>query len=176
MHPTRSYNSVCLFIAIIVNSVFDYIVPKYKDFEETIDMAPGQLKSLLGSIRRRPTRAPDGKTDAEVNGNVLSEKTSIVHDLTHMSLKNAGTVASAITTLASGDPLDDKELMLEHGVSMLQTLPANSGLASTVSNQFIGMLWNDLPHPPPTSAGPTARYRRHDGGCVIQNTTTDSAY
>jgi len=26
------------------------------------------------------------------------------------------------------------------------------------------MLYNDLPHPPVTLAGPTARYRRHDGG------------
>lgn len=26
------------------------------------------------------------------------------------------------------------------------------------------MLWNDLPHPSPTQAGPTTRYRRHDGG------------
>jgi hypothetical protein len=26
------------------------------------------------------------------------------------------------------------------------------------------MLWKDLPHPSSTQAGPTARYRRHDGG------------
>lgn len=26
------------------------------------------------------------------------------------------------------------------------------------------MLWGDLPHPPATLAGPTTRYRRHDGG------------
>ena len=123
---------------------------------------PSQLKSFLGTIRRKPSKAPDGKTDQEA-GVATAQKTSLVHDLTHLNLKQARTVAQAITTLASGEPLDDKDLLLEHGVSMLQTLPLNSGLSQTVSNDFIGMLWNDLPHPPSTKAGPTARYRQHDG-------------
>jgi hypothetical protein len=126
-------------------------------------MAPGQLKTLLGSIRRKPARAPDGKRDDEAAVNGVSEKTSIRHDLAHLGLKNAKTVAGAITTLASGEPLNDKDFLLENGVSMLQSLPTNSGLSETVSNNFIGMLWHDLPHPPPTMAGPTARYRKHDG-------------
>jgi hypothetical protein len=96
-----------------------------------------------------------------VNG--TTKKTSIVHDLTHLGLKGTATVAQAITTLASGEPLNDKELLLEHGVSMLQSLPLNSGLSQTISNDFIGMLWNDLPHPQPTMAGPTSKYRQHDG-------------
>jgi hypothetical protein len=124
---------------------------------------PGQFKTFIGSIRRKPTRAPDGKTDQEANGTATKEKTSLAHDLTHLNLKQAKTVASAITTLASGEPLDDKDLLLERGVSMLQSLPLNSGLSQTVSDGFIGMLWHDLPHPPPTTAGPTARYRQHDG-------------
>lgn len=124
---------------------------------------PGQLKTLIGTIRRKPARAPDGKQDSEAAAAPVSEKTSIGHDLTHMGFKNARTVASAITTLASGEPMDDKELLLENGVAMLQSLPTNSGLSETVSNNFIGMLWNDLPHPPPTTAGPTARYRQPDG-------------
>lgn len=56
------------------------------------------------------------------------------------------------------------ELLLEHGVEMLQGLPPNSGLGAKVSDGFISMLWNDLPHPSSTHAGPTTRYRRHDGG------------
>lgn len=124
---------------------------------------PSQLKALLGSIRKKPARAPDGKSDSEASGNKMSEKTSVVHDITHLSLKNAATVAQAITTLASGEPMNDKELLLEHGVAMLQSLPLNSGLSQTISNDFIGMLWNDLPHPQPTMAGPTSKYRQHDG-------------
>lgn len=119
---------------------------------------PSPLRSLIGSIRKKPSQAPDGKT-VEVQ-----EKTSVVNDVAGLGIKNAAKVAGALTTLASGEPLNDKELLLENGVNMLQHLPSNSGLAEMVSNQFIGMLWNDLPHPPPTTAGPNSRYRRHDGG------------
>ena len=126
-------------------------------------MAGGQLKQLIGTIRRKPTKAPDRKSDAEarmVNG----EKTSIMHDLTRLGLKNAETVVDGLTSIASGEPLDDKELLLEHGVSMLLSLPLNSGLADKAAKDFIKMLWHDLPHPATTMAGPTARYRQHDGG------------
>lgn len=120
-----------------------------------------QIKALIERIKRKPTTTPDGKTDEEA-GEVV-KYTSVGHDLKHLNLKQAKMVAQAITTLAKGEPLDDKELLLEHGVSTLQTLPLNSGLSKSISNGFIEMLYNDLPHPPPTSVGPTARYRQHDG-------------
>lgn len=123
---------------------------------------PGPLKSFIGSIRRKPTRASDGRSE-EANGAVNGHKTSIGHDLAHLGAKNTKTVINAITTLASGEPVDDKDLLLENGVSMLQELPPNSGLSQKVSDAFITMLWHDLPHPPPTFAGPASRYRRHDG-------------
>ena len=122
----------------------------------------GNLTSFFGAIRRKPTNAPDRRTDEEVQPD--NEKTSLWHDLTHLGIDNAETMGQALTTLASGDPMDDKELLLEHGVRMLQSLPSNSGLGARVANDFIKMLYNDLPHPPGTIAGPTARYRRHDGG------------
>jgi hypothetical protein len=127
-------------------------------------MAPGQLRTLFGTIKRKPSKAPDGKTDEEVTGVASTEKTSLLHDLTHLNVKDAGTVLQALTTLASGKPLNDKEDLLEHGVAMLQSLPPNDGLSETISNDFISMLWHDLPHPASTMAGPAAKYRRHDGG------------
>lgn len=123
---------------------------------------PGKLSSLIGSIRRKPTRAADGRSDVAAGGS-NNKKTTLGEDVKHLGLKNAKFVASAITTLASGDPMDDKEFLLENGVAMLQSLPLNSGLSETVSDGFISMLWDDLPHPPPTAAGPTTRYRKHDG-------------
>ncbi|KAF2274484.1 linoleate diol synthase [Westerdykella ornata] len=124
---------------------------------------PGQLKALLANIRRKPTRAADGRS-AEASGAVNGEKTSLGHDLANLGTKNTKTILNAVTTLASGDPIDDKDLLLENGVSMLQSLPMDSGLSEKISDGFITMLWHDLPHPPPTLAGPTSRYRRHDGG------------
>lgn len=123
----------------------------------------GKLQALIGSIRRKPEKAPDGKSNQEASGEADTKKTSVGRDLTHLKVKQASTVAHAITTLASGEPMDDKELLLENGVSMLQTLPPNSGLSSTISDAFITMLWNDLPHPATSTAGVTARYRQHDG-------------
>jgi hypothetical protein len=91
------------------------------------------------------------------------QKTGIVSDIRGLGVKDAKFALDAITTLASGEPLDDKDLLLEKGVQMLQGLPLNSGLSAKVSDGFISMLWNDLPHPTPTHAGPSARYRKHDG-------------
>lgn len=128
-------------------------------------MAP--LKSIIQSIKRKPTaKAHSARPDslAIANGPVEVEKTGVLHDLVNMGVKNQGTMLQAFSTLASGEPMDDKELLLENGVSMLQSLPPNSGLSEKVSDGFIKMLWHDLPHPPPTFSGPTSRYRRHDGG------------
>jgi hypothetical protein len=126
---------------------------------------PSTLGRLVGSIRRKPTTAPDGKSDQEeavVNGDA-GKNTSIGHDIAHLGFKNVKVVLDGLVSLASGEPMNDKELLLEHGVSMLQTLPANSGLGPAVSNAFISMLYGDLPHPPSSLAGPSTRYRKHDG-------------
>lgn len=124
-----------------------------------------QLKSILGSIRKKPaSKYADGRSEEEASGQAMVKKTTIGHDVRTMGLKNTRTIAEAITTLASGEPMDDKEGLLEHGVAMLQSLPLNSGLSEKISDGFISMLWGDLPHPIVSYAGPTARYRRHDGG------------
>jgi hypothetical protein len=128
---------------------------------------PTQLKSFIATIKKKPSKATDGRSEekaATAVGATLNEKTGVIHDLTHLGLKNTQTVAHALTSLASGEPMDDKERLLENGVSMLQGFPPNSGLSETISDGFISMLWSDLPHPAPTLAGPTSRYRRHDGG------------
>lgn len=122
------------------------------------------LSKIWGMIWSAAPTAPDGKTDLEAAGNVSDDKTSLLHDLLHLGGTNSRTVVQAFNTLASGDPLDDKKWLLEHGVAMLQSLPPNSGLSAKVSGLFIKMLWRDLPHPPATLVGPRDRYRRHDGG------------
>ncbi|KAF3911304.1 hypothetical protein ABW21_db0203035 [Orbilia brochopaga] len=132
-------------------------------------MAP-QFKSLFQSIKRKPTKTRGERPSSFANGTPTEEKTSILHDLTHLNLKETTTVAQAITSLASGEPLDDKKLLLENGVSMLQGFAPNSGLSQKISDGFISMLWHDLPHPYPTMAGPASRYRQHDGsGNVLSN-------
>ncbi|PWN51100.1 linoleate diol synthase [Violaceomyces palustris] len=119
---------------------------------------------VVETIWRKPATAADALTDAEDAGpNATVKKTSLLHDLTHLGLRNTLTIAQALTTLSSGEPINDRELLLEHGVSMLQSLPANSTLGSGTANALIGMLWKDLPHPAGTICGPSAKYRSADG-------------
>jgi hypothetical protein len=124
---------------------------------------PSQLQVLFGKIRKKPTHASDGRSAEASSGLKHQQKTGIVSDITGLGVQNAKFALEAIATLASGEPLDDKDNLLEQGVQMLQSLPLNSGLSAKVSDGFISMLWNDLPHPTPMHAGPSARYRKHDG-------------
>lgn len=117
-----------------------------------------QLRKMIFSD---PPTAPDGRTDAEAAPAPPAEKTTVLHDLTHLDHKKAATMLQAFNTMASGEPIDDKDLLLEHTVSMLQSLGPNSGLGTKASNGLITMLWQDLPHPPGTVIGSS---RRHDGG------------
>ena len=81
---------------------------------------PNQFKSLFGTIRKKPTRAADTSSPEVANGHTNGNvKTSIGHDLANLGLKNAKTIVEAIPQLGSGDPIDDKELLLEHGFSQL---------------------------------------------------------
>ncbi|KAM3476257.1 hypothetical protein MY5147_003294 [Beauveria neobassiana] len=122
-----------------------------------------KLKTLLGALLSKPPSAPDGKTDQEAAAIAPKKETSIVHDLLHLDLQQVAALAQGLTTVASGEPIDDKELVLEHGINMLQTLPPDSGLGNTISNDFITMLWHDLPHPAQTNIAPSTRYRSGDG-------------
>lgn len=162
---TELLRRAIIFSAFLPLTLTFYFVALTVDlvFGDSVTM-PSQLKSIIGSIRKKPTKAADGRSEEASAGVVQAKKTSIGHDLRNLGLKNTRTFAEAITTLASGEPLDDKDLLLEHGVSMLQSLPLNSGLSGEISDGFISMLWGDLPHPVVTYAGPTARYRQHDGG------------
>jgi len=123
-----------------------------------------QFGKLFGTIAKKPPTAPDRKSDDEAAATPEVKKTSILHDLLHLDDKEKETILQALTTLAAGKPLDDKELLLEHGVNLLQTTPLDSTLGPDIGNKFISMLYHDLPHPPATLAGPTSKYRRHDGG------------
>ncbi|KAJ3035169.1 hypothetical protein HDV00_004291 [Rhizophlyctis rosea] len=125
----------------------------------------GKITNFVETVLRKPSSAPDGLTDAEASptGKEPTEKTSIFSDLLGLGAKNDKTLLQMAEAFASGEPMNDRELLLENVVSMLQKLPANSGLEDQISNGLIGMLWRDLPHPPATVIAPETRYRTGDG-------------
>ena len=46
-----------------------------------------------------------------------------------------------------GNPIDDHALEIDKIIVMLYTLPPNSQFGALISKIFIGLLWNQLPHP-----------------------------
>ncbi|KAL8280949.1 hypothetical protein RQP46_006628 [Phenoliferia psychrophenolica] len=62
-----------------------------------------------------------------------------------------------------GKPINDRQLLLEHGVSFLQNLPPGSDVGKLAANKLIEFLWYDLPHPPASHIGKAGIYRSADG-------------
>ncbi|KAI5479247.1 hypothetical protein MNV49_003941 [Pseudohyphozyma bogoriensis] len=131
-----------------------------------IELGQGFINMARASLAPMPI-APDGLTDAEVNAQAPTNR-GLLADVFYTAKngtlnKNGRTVVQGLIQLASGQPLNDRELLLEHGVSLLQSLPPNSAVGSKAANALIGMLWKDLPHPPAAYVGNDSIYRKPDG-------------
>ncbi|KAE8185322.1 hypothetical protein CF328_g7582, partial [Tilletia controversa] len=122
------------------------------------------IAKLLEVVNRKPVETLDGLTNEQAAPpNKESQHTSLVHDLTHLSTRDAVRMGEGFTNLVLGGPMDDRKLGLEHGVELLQKLPNDSSLGEKLADSFINFLWNDLPHPPAMYIGPEYRYRSADG-------------
>ncbi|MBW0561260.1 hypothetical protein O181_100975 [Austropuccinia psidii MF-1] len=80
--------------------------------------------------------------------------------------QNLEALKNTLTSLTK--PLDDRKLLLEDIVGLLATsarqpLHGPRPSVNVLQGQFINLLWNDLPHPPPTDLSPQHRYRSADG-------------
>ncbi|KAI8816475.1 linoleate diol synthase [Fimicolochytrium jonesii] len=123
-----------------------------------------KLRQLVETVFRKPSSAPDGLTDAEAAGpTVEKKKTGALHDIIHLGPKGDYTLGQLIAAFTSGEPMNDRDLLLEHILIMLQKLPPSSGLNEQISGSLIGMLWNDLPHPAATTVSATDKYHSADG-------------
>lgn len=81
------------------------------------------------TVRRKPSTAPDGLSSSEAsptsskpksNGSVLAD---VVHSARSGTLGRDGrTVLQGLTTMSEGQPMNDRELLLEHGPSTVSTL------------------------------------------------------
>ncbi|KAF2762562.1 linoleate diol synthase [Pseudovirgaria hyperparasitica] len=80
----------------------------------------------------------------------------------YKTFQNAKTIFQVLLSRVSGQPIDDRALLLEGIVSLLQDLPSNSPANATISSAFIRLLWHEVPHPSATLIGPESRYRRPD--------------
>ena len=53
-----------------------------------------------------------------------------------------------VANVLLGIPIDDRDAEVEKVIVMFSTLPSDSRLGALISKIFIGLLWNQLPHPP----------------------------
>ncbi|KAE8216067.1 hypothetical protein CF319_g8959, partial [Tilletia indica] len=119
---------------------------------------------LIGAINRKPVTTPDGLTDEQAAApNQVAKYTPLLLDLGRLRGKDAVRIVEGIRSLIFGEPMNDRNLYLEHGVEFVQKLPPNSALGEKLANLFIKRLWVDLPHPPAMYIGPKDRYRSADG-------------
>lgn len=78
----------------------------------------------------------------EEAGYAHAKDTSVLHDLTHLGGKNLMNMAHALKDLSSGEPMDDRKLMLENGgeleESLLSEVPATlSSLVFSAHSIFV---------------------------------------
>jgi hypothetical protein len=62
-----------------------------------------QLSKIIGTIKRKPSSAPDGMTDDEAAAVKEVKDTSVIHDLLHLKSKDALTLAHALKDLSKGE-------------------------------------------------------------------------
>lgn len=107
----------------------------------------------METIAAPPPNTGDGLTENEAKA--LSDKPQNSKGLlpTMMAQAQSGTLVSDASTLlavlesATGE-IDDREMLLERIVTLLQGLPSDSSLQQTITETLLKMLWNDLSHPP----------------------------
>ncbi|KAL4872959.1 Psi-producing oxygenase A [Aspergillus spectabilis] len=113
--------------------------------------------AVSASLRPLPTETGNGTYITEPT------QTGLVTDLGHVDLKDIRTLADVIKNAATGEPVNDKQYIMERVIQLAAGLPSTSRNAAELTKSFLNMLWNDLEHPPISYLGPDSMYRKADG-------------
>ncbi|KAL2862868.1 peroxidase/cytochrome P450 family protein [Aspergillus lucknowensis] len=113
--------------------------------------------AVSASLRPLPAATGNGTYVAE------STKTGLARDLSHVDLEDIRTLADLIKNAATGEPVDDKQYIMERVIQLAAGLPSTSRNATELTESFLNMLWNDLEHPPISYLGADSKYRKADG-------------
>ncbi|KAJ5224070.1 Psi-producing oxygenase A [Penicillium chermesinum] len=113
--------------------------------------------AIRASLKPLPTETGDGTY-------VPSDTTTgLAKDLSHIDLKDVKTLVDVAKSAVSGDPVNDREYIMERVIQLAADLPSTSKNGKEVTNTFLNMLWNDLKHPPISYLGRDTSYRKADG-------------
>ncbi|KAG7444916.1 heme peroxidase [Guyanagaster necrorhizus] len=97
------------------------------------------------------------------NGTVLPKVLADLQEEVKKGLPlSHSTIAALLDYIHNTDSLDDRKLLLEHGLVFLSRMPPGP-LAQSLQNKAISLLYNDLSHPPATYIGNEYKFRSADG-------------
>ncbi|KAI9680215.1 MAG: hypothetical protein M1829_001452 [Trizodia sp. TS-e1964] len=132
--------------------------PDHTATREDVTKVFEQYAQLIHAAQRPlPTQTGDGT--------YLEEKqhSSFFTGINKLGFKDVGTVMQVLKNKQAGGPVDDKTYIMEKVIQLVSALPPLSKLRVELTNQFIGELWKNLPHPPLSYLGDSFMYRQADG-------------
>jgi linoleate 8R-lipoxygenase/9,12-octadecadienoate 8-hydroperoxide 8R-isomerase len=123
------------------------------------------LGSLAGaSLAAVPDQTGDGSKLSPDDKNALYKRIEgDLQDMAHLGVSDVKTLTELFSTKMSGEPVDDKTYLMEGMIRTASKLPDGSKNRTTLTNQFLTQLWNDLQHPPLSYLGAKYQYRSADG-------------
>lgn len=83
--------------------------PDSNGLEKTVSQAE---QALRASLRPLPTETGDGTYIKD------KSPTGLVRDMSHMDLKDIGTILDVVKNAASGSPIDDREYIMERVIQV----------------------------------------------------------
>ncbi|KAJ9312670.1 heme peroxidase [Paecilomyces variotii] len=115
-------------------------------------------KVITASLRSLPTETGDRTYVTEP-----SATTGVLKDLGHVHIKDVETLIDVTKSAATGEPVNDREYIMERVIQLAAELPSTSRNGKALTNTFLTQLWNDLKHPPLSYLGSEFAYRQADG-------------
>lgn len=122
--------------------------------EETFKSVVGVIQGLTAPL---PTKTGDGSYIPD------TKPTGLVDDLVNLRRGDVRTLIAQAKSTLTGDPVNDKNYLMERLLKVASELPPNSKNASVLSNEIVQQLYDNLQHPPPAQLGDEHRYRTADG-------------
>ncbi|THC94398.1 hypothetical protein EYZ11_006127 [Aspergillus tanneri] len=114
-------------------------------------------KVVSASLRPLPTDTGDGTYMASSNSS------GIVKDISQLDLNDVKTMVDLTKNVATGEPVDDKQYIMERTIQLVSGLPPTSRAGREMTHAFLNQLWSDLEHPPISYLGRDSLYREADG-------------
>ncbi|KAJ4297739.1 hypothetical protein N0V90_005634 [Kalmusia sp. IMI 367209] len=130
----------------------------------------GSFRRLVNVVGASTASVPNGTGDGSKllpeptdETELLKKVEADLQDLAHIGVTDIKTLFEINAKKMSGEPVDDKDYLMEGLIRTAAKLPDGSKNRDKLTGQFLTQLWNDLEHPPLSYLGSKYQYRSADG-------------